>query len=254
LDPADEECFESLLGVLRRGNLDVVLDQVGKAFDLNGLMVQGVGAIFLSEYQVSDNMHVDIPTSKGSFYNIIVPVHIPIGHTAKFYVGDQEDEDRMGKVNMDPNVGIVLGGESSHGTGECSYRKEKEFRLSFAVYVADINEDNVELIASDSTSLWPTNGDTEWFRAQEGRLWSKDGSTSLKNDKGRKPLHVQDKHPKCSKSQHLCEKDVQGMRLLCPKTCKLYLEDDVYYSKLFPEGGYPAPTCSQKGPDGTAQC
>jgi len=48
IDPADEECFESVLSVLHRGNFDVVLDAIGKKIDLDGLMVSGIGLIFLS--------------------------------------------------------------------------------------------------------------------------------------------------------------------------------------------------------------
>lgn len=227
LDPADEECFESLLSVLRRGSFDKVLDQIGKSFDLEGLMIQGVGAIFLTEYEVSENMHVDIEESKGSFYNIIVPVHIPTNQTARFYVANAGDEDAKGITNLDPNVGIVLGGESPHGTGECNYRDAKEFRLSFAIYVADINDENVELIASDTTSLWPTQGDKEWFVAQRGRLWSKDGNKSLENDTGRKSMNVRDLIDNCT--VEICESDAQGKRLQCPKTCRLYLNDEDYY-------------------------
>ena len=227
LDPADEECFESLLSVLRRGGFDKVLDPIGKAFDLEGLMIQGVGAIFLSQYQFSDNMHIDIPGSKGSFYNIIVPVHIPVNDTAGFYVSDFEDDEGKGITILDPNVGVILGGQSSHGTGECNYRAKRDFRLSFAIYVADINDENVDLIASDSTSLWPTEGDTEWFVAQRGRLWSKDGSRSLKDDKGRMSMNVVDRVDGCT-VQH-CESDAAGKRRQCPKTCRLYLNDDEYY-------------------------
>lgn len=233
LDPADEECFEDLLSILRRGNFSQVLDKVGNAFDLEGLMVQGVGAIFLSEYEYSENMHVDIQGSKGSFYNVIVPVHIPENEKATFYVADAGDEENKGVTCLDPNVGIVLGGESSHGTGECNYRETQDFRLSFAIYVADINDDNVELIASDSTSLWPTQGDTEWFLAQRARLWSKDGH-SVEKDPGRKPMTVEDIDNDCS--AHDCESDPQGKRLQCPKTCRLYLNDEDY-RKVFDLSG-----------------
>jgi hypothetical protein len=235
LDPGDESCFESLLGVLRRGGFDKVLDEVGKAFDLDGLMVQGVGAIFLSEYDRTENMHVDIPGSRGSFYNIIVPVHIPEDDVAIFKMSDIEDE-YQGQIRLDPNVGVILGGESRHGTGECHYRPREEFRLSFAVYVADINERNIDMIASDSTSLWPTSGDQFFFRSQKGRLWSKDGKNNMKDDKGRLPMNIQDNDKKCATMDiSLCMTDVQGMRLNCPKTCELYLEDDVYYAKYFPK-------------------
>ena len=246
LDPGDESCFESLLGILRRGNFDKVLDQVAKTFDLDGLMIQGVGAIFLTEYTKTENMHVDIPGSRGSFYNIIVPVHIPVDDVAIFKLSDKDD-DYQGKLKLDPNVGVVLGGESRHGTGECNYRRNEEFRLSFAVYVADINDDNIEMIASDSTSLWPTQGDTFFFESQKGRLWTRDGANSLKKDKGRMPMNIRDYHPACATmDKKLCMTDVQGMRLECPKTCELYLEDDVYYEKYFPNRTAPnqMPTCS----------
>jgi hypothetical protein len=242
LDPGDESSFESLIGVLKRGGFDVVLDQIGKAFDLNGLMIQGVGAIFLSQYDQPKNIHVDIEGSRGSFYNIIIPVHIPAGHDAIFMLSDKGD-DYKGQIKLDPDVGIVLGGESRHGTGKCNYREEEDFRLSFAVYVADINDDNVELIASDSTSLWPTDGDTKWFMAQMGRCWTRDGKNSLLNDSGRRPLNVQDLHEECPQLIDQCDKDLKGVRLQCPKTCGLYLEDDVYYKRISPERASP-PSCS----------
>jgi hypothetical protein len=247
LDPGDESCFESLLGILRRGNFDKVLEQVGKTFDLDGLMIQGVGAIFLSEYTKTENMHVDIPGSRGSFYNIIVPVHIPADDVAIFKMSDKGD-DFQGKIRLDPNVGVVLGGESRHGTGECNYRPKEDFRLSFAIYLADINDENVDLIASDSTSLWPTSGDTFFIESQKARLWTPDGKNSLKNDKGRMPINIQDNHQACARmKKSLCMTDVKGMRLDCPKTCQLYLEDDVYYANYFPNQTAPneLPTCSK---------
>jgi hypothetical protein len=250
LDPGDESAFESLLGVLRRGGFDKVLDQIGKTFDLNSLMIQGVGAIFLSKYSKTKNMHVDIEGSRGSFYNIIVPVHIPEGYDATFGLSDKGDSF-IGKLKLDPDVGVVLGGESRHGTGVCDYRAKEEFRLSFAVYVADISKENVELIASDSTSLWPTEGDTEWFWAQRGRVWTKDGSHSLKTDKGRRPMNVQDKLGDCPQMKHMCDTDLLGIRLKCPKTCELYLEDGVYYAKYFSlseANNGSAPSCPSDDP------
>jgi hypothetical protein len=230
-DPADEESFEYILDVLRRGNFDVVLESMGKILDLDTLMIQGVGAIFLSEYEISNNIHIDLPGSKGSFYNIIVPLHIPENQTAKFCVAENNGE-LSGTIKLAPHVGVIVGGESWHGTGSCSYRSTKDFRLSLAIYMADITEENFELVASDTTSLWPTEGDSHWIWAQRGRLWSKDGSKSLKHDQGRKPLHVKDKSIKCPAWRNHCASDPNGIRLKCPKTCKLYMEDDVYYELL----------------------
>lgn len=99
--------------------------------------------------------------------------------------------------------------------------------------MADLDDDNADLIASDSTSLWPTEGDVHWFKSQKGRLWRSDGSTSLKNDRGRKPLYAKDFRADCATVEpDLCMKDPTGVRLDCPKTCGVYENDEAYYSML----------------------
>jgi hypothetical protein len=126
----------------------------------------------------------------------------------------------------------------SHGTGECNYRSNEDFRLSFAVYVADISDANIDLITT--TSLWPTTSGWDntlhWFEAQKNRIWTKNGTNSLLHDKGRLTMNIQDYDVKaCSTmKKDLCMTDLQGMRSQCPKTCELYFEDDVYYAKYFP--------------------
>merc|ERR1712238_371590 len=76
LDPADEECFESLLSVLRRGGFDVILESVGRKFNLDSLMIQGIGAIFLSHFDHDEEyrqIHVDIPVVRGLFTMSLFP-------------------------------------------------------------------------------------------------------------------------------------------------------------------------------------
>jgi len=130
------------------------------------------------------------------------------------------------------NVGTLLGAGTRHGTAECDYREKKDVRLSVAIYLADVNEENAEIVASDSTSLWPSQGDVNWFMAQRGRLWKSDGSRSLMTDKGRAPLGVEDKRRDCDKFEEKCISEPEGFRLDCPKTCKVYLDDEEYYAKL----------------------
>jgi len=82
IDPADEECFESVLSVLCRGNFDVVLDAIGTKFDLDRLMVSGIGPIFLSHFEHDPEykqIHKDLAEAKGTFYNVVVPIYIPQG-------------------------------------------------------------------------------------------------------------------------------------------------------------------------------
>jgi hypothetical protein len=106
-----------------------------------------------------------------------------------------------------------------------------------------------ELVAGDSTSLWPTEEDVDWIKSQKARVWTRDGKRSLKNDVGRMPLHVKDLQPEecATMDKSLCTTDLEGMRLECPKTCQLYLEDDVYYAKYFPNSIHVSPkkTCQE---------
>ncbi len=233
IDPADEQCFESMMSVLRRGNFDIVLDAVGKKFDLDDLMVTGIGPIFLSHFKHDpqyNQIHVDLPEAKGSFYNVVVPLYIPKGG-ATLYVGDS-DKGKALPIQMRYNVGTVLGAASPHGTGECDYRADRDVRLSVAIYLADVNKRNIEDVAGDSTSLWPTEGDLDWFWSQKGRVWRRDGSRSLKNDAGREDLQIEDERDDCESLMDLCMKDPTGVRLQCSKTCEVYLTDETYKSVL----------------------
>jgi hypothetical protein len=234
IGPADEECFESLLSVLRRGNFDVVLNAIGKIFDLDGLTVTGIGPSFLSYFEHDSEykqIHRDLPEAKGAFYKVVLPIYIPQGG-ASLYVAD-DDWERVLPIQMRYDQGIVLGGATYHGTGECDYREQRDVRLSVAVHLSDVNYDNVEDIAGD-TSFWSTEGDNDWCVTQQGRLWRRDGSRSLRDDVGREPSDVEDDRSDCQAMRHLCwTADPTGFRLDCAKTCGVQtLEDDTHCSTL----------------------
>jgi len=160
---------------------------------------------------------------------VVVPLYIPEGGAA-LYVGGGE---RSEPVQMRYGVGTLLGAESLHGSAECDYRGERDVRLSVAIYLADVREENLEVIASDSTSLWPTQGDVDWFWAQRGRFWRRDGSRSMREDGGREQMGVQDLDGYCKGVDvALCTEDPTGVRLDCPRTCGVYSEDAAYYSNL----------------------
>jgi hypothetical protein len=233
MDPADEECFEYLLAMLGRGGFDIVLDQIGKHFQLESLMIGGIGTTILSDYKytgVRTRVHTDMDGVPRTFFNLIFPVHIPENRTAPLYLGN-ENSTTIGSTNLQRNVGVLLDGETPHGTGVVDYKKDKDFRVAFAVWMADINEENVDIISNDSTALWPPEGDKAWFWAQRGRVWSKDGMRSLKNDQGRKPLKVVDTVDGCRKDK--CEgENLEQIRRNCAKTCRVYLDDEEYYSLI----------------------
>lgn len=234
IDAADEASYELTLGLLRDGGFDVVLDAMAKKFKLNSLMVQGVGVIVVSR-NTGSNMHFDIGDTGNKFFNIIFPITIPTSDVAQLNVGDRNDHERDAPVNFRKNVGILLGGQSRHGTGVCDYQEAKEFRVGIAIYVADLTEENVEEIASDSTSLFPNQDDVDWFWSQRGRVWDGEGR-SLLNDTGRKSYTVKDSEeldcPALAASGE-CEKDLTGIRTQCLTSCNVYMEDEVYYETFF---------------------
>jgi hypothetical protein len=48
LNPSVELTFEILVGVLKRAGFVVAVDQIGRAFDLKGLLIHSICAPFLS--------------------------------------------------------------------------------------------------------------------------------------------------------------------------------------------------------------
>merc|ERR1712232_638801 len=90
------------------------------------------------------------------------------------------------------NVAVMVGHDTMHGTNACNYRRQKDVRIAATIYMADINEENAQIIADDATSIFPLPGDVEWTMAQRGRHWSRDATSSLKYDRGRTSLQVKD--------------------------------------------------------------
>lgn len=233
IDALDEENFEETLQVLSRGNFDTVLDAIGRDFQSDGLMVAGMGFIMTS-YNSKAYIHADLDDSGGFWWDLLFPLILPKHYKATLTIGDDEDDERRDDLPFTPNIGFLLGGDTSHATGECDFRSKEEIRVAVSVYIIDVNKQNVELISSDSTALFPIPNQVDWFLAQKGRLWGK--GNSLKKDKGRHALTAKDKAPdKCPElaRQGKC-KDLWGVRMQCLKSCGVYIDNDRYFSEFFP--------------------
>jgi hypothetical protein len=232
MGPAEDECVKSLLSVLRRGTFDVALDAVGNKFDLDGFTVTDIGPTFMSCFEHDpkcEQIHRDLPEAKGAFYKAVIPIHMPQGG-ASLCVAD-DDCERASPTQMRHDQGIALGGATCHGTGECDCREQRDVRLSVAVHLTDVNHDNVEHVAGD-TSFWSTGGDADWHVTQQGKLWQRDGSQSLRDDVGRKPSNAENDRSDCQAMKHLCAADPTGFRLDRAKTRGACLEDDACCSTL----------------------
>jgi hypothetical protein len=227
-DPADEACYERLNEILRRGNFEVVMKALREQLGQPDLVIHGNGAIFVSHFDADPDVelaqiHRDVPDTRGAFYNILVPIYLPeaAGEDASLHVGGVH-EDRCAPVNLQYHVATVIGSDSLHGTGECDFRASKGFRLSMSIWVSEITETNLEVIAKDNYSPWPINDHKDWFRAQRGR--------NLTNDVGRAPISVNNKRTDCDVVKNQC--DHWRVRTDCAQACGLYMETQEYYTNL----------------------
>jgi hypothetical protein len=231
VDAADEENFEEALALLKRGGFGKILDAIGSEFQSDGLTIVGMGFIVVS-HCVAPGLHRDNPGGGKDFLDLLFPLILPENDVAQLYIGDCDDEKRRGLVDFQPDVAILLGMDTLHGTANCDYRQTEGLRVAVSVYVVDVNEDNVELISDDGTALFPVPGMEEWLLAQKGRQWTKE--KGLVKDQGRKPFSVEDDDDDCPEwaQEGKCETDLWGVRMNCLKSCNIYIDDERYFSQF----------------------
>ena len=233
---ADELSHEDSLRALSRGGFDTVLQGIGKRFGLDTLHVDSFGFVAVTNCQ-RGFLHTDWEDVGGGAFNFLVGVYSPEGAGPELIV-ESEDEVRRGEVHYGTNAGILVGDGTRHGTRECDHRSSREVRITASIYLADLNDDNLHVVAGDTTSIFPPTGEGDgerWIWSQRGRHWNKnDGSVSLVNDAGRKPFEVSDVWDHCDKSKcHSGDEQVSvdegdDMRNKCLKTCGIFLADEVY--------------------------
>jgi len=229
IDPGNEFTYEFVLDIWRKGGFDTVLDTLGEKFGNDGLWLDGTSFIIVSEFD-GHNIHNDLPESGSKVFNIIFPLVIPDG-TSQLLVAERGAYQDGIPINFNENVGVLVGGDTLHGTGNCNYRAKKQFRLAIAVYFIDTNEENVEEFASDDTAYYPPIGSEEFLLAQAGRHWG--GNNSLATDKGRDRLFVEDERDDCPSlaEQGMCDKSLE-FRNECLKSCNVFMDDETYYETL----------------------
>ncbi|KAL7555870.1 hypothetical protein ACA910_009948 [Epithemia clementina (nom. ined.)] len=243
IDPADEWTYEIILDFYRKAGFDRVLNTVGEKFGCKGLWIDGSTFLIVSHFN-GNNLHKDLEGMETNMFNIIFPLVIP-STGGMLEVADRKPETVKGLgTQFQFNQGVLLGGESPHGTGNVDYRETREFRLAVSVYLDDYNAETVAAFDHDLNSF-PPQGDFDYVLTQQGRHWGGDrrGRGSLKNDRGRLPYNVVDQNnvdcPKFAEQGRCSNIEIRN---LCIKSCKVYLEDEVYYEKLGKLMGWPTST------------
>jgi hypothetical protein len=221
---ANEHTHEEYLKVLARGNFDQTLEAIGKYFGLDGLMIQGVSFIGVSHCE-KGYVHRDMTETGGKFFNVLFPI-VQVDDAPPEFILRDDVSDREGVAKYIADEAMVVGDDAFHGTAACDYLNGTKtgIRVSATIYIADVNEENLEEIMSDDTSIFPVPMYQEWYMASKARHWG--GENRLLGDKGRKAFKVMDDWQNCtelSKKGH-CERDIWYMRINCVKTCRLFME------------------------------
>ena len=229
VDPADETGFEEALSVLKRWGIDKIIDVIGSEFQSESLTFLGLGFIVVS-HSTASKKHQDNPGGGKDFFDLLFPLVLPKNDVAQLRIGKSKKQN--GLVNFEANVGVLLGMDTWHSTADCDYRDDNDLRVAVSVYLADVNEDNVELLSEDGTALFPIPGQADWILAQQGRLWK--NGVGLTADQGRKPFDVEDEYVECPEwaEEGKCESDLTGVRMECLKSCKIYVDDELYFSEV----------------------
>lgn len=229
IDPANEWTYEFILDVWRKAGFDKILNTLGEKFGNDGLWLDGTSFIIVSQFN-GNNLHTDLEGAYSKVFNIIFPLIIP-DSTSQLLVAEPDHEGEGVPINFRHDVGVLVGGDSFHGTGNCNYRDKKQFRLAIAVYFIDTNEENVEEFASDDTAFYPPMGSEGFLMAQAGRHWG--GNNSLVTDKGRGRLDVYDERGDCEAvvARGICDSNLE-LRNQCLKSCKVFMVDSEYYEHL----------------------
>ena len=80
----------------------------------------------------------------------------------------------------------MMGDEAYHATSAVDYRSNKEYRMAATIYIADVNEQNVDSIMSNYTQAYPPQ-DQDMLLGWSARHWKK-------NDPSRKLPTPADTH------------------------------------------------------------
>jgi hypothetical protein len=235
--PSDERSHEITIRMLMEGGFGEVLEAIGTHYDLDGLTIQSAGILAVTHCE-EGYLHTDFKQVEGKVFNFLIPLHSPEGADAELQVvGErrkpkQPDNEKLVRVatkyKYNETYGVLVGDGTWHGTRECDHRPTGDIRAVMSVYLADLTEDNLERIAYDDTAIFPIPGEDNWLWAQRGRHWMKDACVA--NDLGRREFETYDDSDQCPAlaAAGYCESQEKTTRRLCPKSCRIFMNDWEY--------------------------
>jgi len=160
LSPADNDCHQNYLQALSLAGFNDTLKSIGESLGLKSIVVFHVTFIAVS-ISTKGYMHFDVTGTGGKAFNVIIPLILANETGPELDLQDSkrsregEGELKVGRNRYEYDVATVLGDDAYHATSAVDYRVHKQFRMAATVYVAEVNEDNVDAIVNDFTQPFP---------------------------------------------------------------------------------------------------
>ena len=183
LSPGDNPSHENYLQALSVAGFDDMLAGIGEALGLETLVAFHVTFIAVS-HSTKGYMHHDVTETGAKAFNVIIPLLLANETGPELdlmnsmdeeydYEDDDEDQYRVGRYRYEYDVASMMGDDSYHASSAVDYRTSKEMRMAATVYIADVDEDNVEEILSQYTQAYPPD-DPDLLLSWRGRHWRRD--------------------------------------------------------------------------------
>ena len=181
ITPDDAVSNVDFLSGLGEAGFDQVLDALGKAVGLDGLVAYYASYIALS-HCTGTMLHADAENTQGRGFNLIWPVLQVEDSPEELILGLDPPDRTVMKYKYEPEAAIALGDDGMHGTAPCDYRDSGGLRMVMSVYVGDVTEENLEHIS------WPETDDPPYprFPVRDDYIWDNRGRDWNKDDPTRK--------------------------------------------------------------------
>ena len=200
--PAEEKTQLQFLTALGDGGFDDSLDAIGKHLNMEGIVCYHF--MFIAVTNCSQGyMHQDFHATNGKGFNLIIPLLLKEDSVPELDVWVDETEATIG-LKYQYDMGFMLGDDAYHGTSAIDYTGTGKMRMMATVYLADINEDNVDAIMNAYTQEYPPASRSRLL-AQRGEHWRKPNRLprSVPVDDGQKSSMVCEEGDACEENDGL---------------------------------------------------
>jgi len=178
--PGAGPAHEHYLQALSVAGFDEIVQGIGAYLGMEGLVAFHVTFIGVS-FSTRGYLHHDVVETNGRVYNVIIPLilanetgpELDLCGWKPDLPEDDEYNQRVGRYRYEYDVASMMGDGAIHATSACDYRNTKEMRMAATVYIADVNDDNIEMVMNHYTQAYPPK-DIELLRSWKGRHWKRD--------------------------------------------------------------------------------